>query len=236
MNCCYHAVKPICKVKECQGESDWIFKDPVDIQGKYGSVWRVCCQNKCSYVAKTQTIASQTQPDCRSLSLDQIKTEVDYQTWLSRYQLAVPIVDTWMTTKTFTFVMPVLKATLGTILGLFTDKRSRMWILGKVITLIQNLHVLGVIHGDSHFNNIMINYDLDQKSNYTFDDLLKSNMKFYLIDFGLTRPLEGLDYQKSVQMMKRDFAILNTSLKSIISKTSNQKSILTMTQVLDGFM
>jgi len=147
-------------------------------KGASGMVVQLCDEkNNCPYVLKVVNMKTAQQ-------VKQFELEVDYQRRASQIGVAPDVFDAWTCRtpegyyKGF-LATEFLEGSLPQYLNLFAiDSYDRVFdeLVAQIKQLADQLHAIGIEHGDLHEHNIRYK-------------LINGEAKFYLIDFGLSGPV-----------------------------------------------
>lgn len=152
--------------------------------GAYGHVYDSCCgENNCKYVTKTMIFRNDFTPF-------DFHTEILYGNVMAKADIGPKLVEAFRTPTEAVIVMeklegPTFENVMISDLKLLKDLSKSNWKhysaeLGRargrqIGKLLEKVHRLGIIHGDSHSQNII----LDNRDN-----------RFRLIDFGRSEPIK----------------------------------------------
>jgi len=217
--------------------SSWIYKQRIGKSSSYGEVWQACCEKDCQYVAKYQKFGVSNQKEFEdyytNITPEDIEKEVKLQDAIANIGLSVPILDSWLCKHGGVMIMRALKSTVSDLFLEYHTKTVRAKIVDKILKLIKKLHKNGFYHGDTHFNNVMVDYDpenyIKSYEKYPNNETKRYDevkYKYYFIDMGRSGYLEK-NTQK--QARKDDFIKVYTDLNHLISsneKLENMNSIL----------
>jgi serine/threonine protein kinase len=192
--------------------------------GQFGTVYPACCNADCKYVAKFIPFSRESESRfLKSATLEQViaegklltttpekfEKEVEIQSLCAapKYNVCVPVLDSWRCEHGGMIIMPALRITLqnlllNTVHGqdiVKLDKWRRIALMLMIIDAfytVKKLHELGYVHNDFKPDNIMANY-VDPpaavpSANY-LDWYLKSKFDWKLIDLGKAKPIETPD-------------------------------------------
>jgi serine/threonine protein kinase len=126
-------------------------------RGAYGRVYEACHDDVCDYIAKWIPIPGM-------MKLDEIQREIDIQFVASGTGISPKIKQVLICDNGVLIIMDRMKQTLGDYL---TEKKltddEKTLILFKITTVLNNFHLLGYTHNDTHTNNFMIDKNDDVK-------------------------------------------------------------------------
>ena len=205
-----------CERKYKQFESKFLGK------GGFGDVYKLCekeTKDLCPYVLKAEKIVA-SQGDTEFATEDLFPTELAYRREVAIHQLAADnglapkIHDAWIcerkvpksgTASGIGFI--VMDRLDGEIWELFMKGAPHKEYLDQVTKLVKSLHKLGVSHDDLTPQNVLYKREAD------------GTVRFYLIDFGLSRFLKdsvpkGLEKRPKHDDME-DLAHLKTLLEGL---------------------
>ena len=167
---CYPVRKKVISTDDSCISEKWELLEKVGEKGTYGDVWSVCCKTDCNHVLKFLAYDNGN-------SYEDIIKEIEIQNKCSHLNLCPKIQDAWLCDQGGAIVMDLYEMTIEQLLFKYTALEDRIFIIRKVLELVEKLHSHGIYHGDLHLNNIMVE-KLDPFEN-TLDNYL-----FYFIDFG----------------------------------------------------
>lgn len=207
---------------KCTLNKSWTYKHRIGKPSSYGEVWQACCEKDCRYVAKYQSFEKpSTISDVyySSITPEDIKKEVKLQNSIAEIGLSIPVLDAWVCKHGGVMIMKILKQTVSDLLYEYRTITVRTVIISEVLSLLKTLHSEGFYHGDSHLNNIMVDYNSDnyKKSigEYPNNELKRYKRvgyKYYFIDMGRS----GILNKDNQQEIKQDFIKVYTDLKHLV--------------------
>jgi serine/threonine protein kinase len=136
---------PVPGMKECV----WKIKGPI-ASGVYGTAYTACCEADCKYVLKYIRDRVDYKP--------RFENEIKIQELAASRGFAPRIFDAWTSDSGYAFVMEKMKTTLADAMKI-TPREKRIEIAIAGFNAIKQLHSLGYMHGDIHFDNIMLDAD-----------------------------------------------------------------------------
>jgi len=186
-------------------------------EGMYGTVWQACLNDQeCQYVLKYMPFKSSLDPR----SIEDIKKEIEIQQAISKFDLAIPVIDSWFCEDGGVLVMRSLKKTVSALLEEYKTIKVRLMILGECLGLIAKLHRYQYYHGDLHLSNIMVNYtepaNVAKTSKNEYSKYKSHNYKYYLIDFGFAGNFPDFS------QIRNDYRIM---LESILDESERDESL-----------
>lgn len=215
-NSCNLLEKVYCVGEEC--DNVYVImdeKDQIIGKGGYGQVYQACLKDKCDYVGKWVKIVYPNDKD-------DLMRELLIQYDLSLYNIAPSIKQLLLCDNGGMIIMSGLKITLRDYLSVLSDyqeaalfqrpavildddgdiRLERIAVIEQLFDLIKQMNELHYVHNDLHLGNIM----LDQ------------NNRPYIIDFGLAKKVEEIDYS--------DIDHIRWKLKSLLFSYSNLDYLL----------
>jgi serine/threonine protein kinase len=119
-----------------------------------------------------------------------IKKEIGIQQAIAKFDMAVPIIDSWFCETGGVIIMRSLKQTVESLLKEYKSDYVRHLIIGVCLGMVAKLQRFKYYHGDAHLSNIMVDYsdedeklaleaETDEKKRYSL-----YKYKYYFIDFG----------------------------------------------------
>lgn len=174
-------IEKVIEGKEC--DTVWNVKSQIGEPSNSGKIYNVCCDQKCKYVLKEvyfHRSEEQKEQGYTTTNVSNFLNEIKIQKFLSEHKLAPEPYDIFLNKEKGAFVMSALGTTsLRKILDVVNGDLSRVKkfeiiedIFKNIYTILDNLHKLGVYHGDPHLNNFMTQLNDD---------------KLYVIDFGYSK-------------------------------------------------
>lgn len=225
---------------KCTLDKSWTYKDRIGKPSSYGEVWQACCVKDCRYVAKYQSFGKpSTISDVyySSITPEDIKKEVKLQNAIAKVGLSVPVLDAWVCKHGGVMIMKVLKETISDLIYEYKTLTVRTIIISRILSLLKTLHFNGFFHGDSHLNNIMVDYSTDSykkaASIYPNNELKryeKIGYKYYFIDMGRSGRLD----EDSQQEIKQDFIKVYTDLSHLVEDDMKLGKLAQWKKILDN--
>jgi tRNA A-37 threonylcarbamoyl transferase component Bud32 len=189
------STQKVCFPVKSKTGKNWELGTRIGGVSKFGEVHLVCENSDCKYVLKCQPIS-----ETKGWGMDEekLKNEIVCHGIASEAGLAPEIVDAWFTKTGCAIVMRALKETVySRLMNIDTVEEGRD-LLNKTLAAIRKLHRAGIVHGDTHLQNIM----LDEKNNIMF------------IDFGFANCSGSALKSTSPKDRKEDYRILLEDLEN----------------------
>jgi tRNA A-37 threonylcarbamoyl transferase component Bud32 len=183
---------------------------PMGEKSMYASVFLACCNDDCKYVMKVMTRKDTTNPKDDTAAI-MIQREATIQNYCSQWKLCKPVVDWWLCDDRSggVIITELLQQTLKRRIQQVDDETKKAMI-HEAIVMIDILHIKGVIHGDTHLDNFMV----DEYDNIFF------------IDMGLSKQTNELKGVGKDDAIMDDYIRLATSLLHIDSDINgNEESV-----------
>jgi serine/threonine protein kinase len=193
---------------------DWIpISGKILGQGKYGCTFQVCCNGDCNFIVKNVNVES-------SSAAAKIIQEVQMQKLFGK--AAPELVDAFICDDNAYIVMEKKDMTIEGFVNLMKSMgKSTAEIIkqidnieAEVKQLVRTTHKMGLLHGDLHRENIMLNILKDERGM----PVAWSNIQ--LIDFGKSKQLaeNHPDLKEEAEGLKMTFSLLRNFAKEPISK------------------
>jgi serine/threonine protein kinase len=138
-----------CSVNHKKSRKAFLVKSNVIGEGAFGYIYETCEKSECTYVAKVIE------------KLNYSQNEPYNQIIAAGHGLAPVIHEIWNCKNKVMLIMDRIKGiTLQRYLeNVHIDDSIKTHIIKKVFEAIDNLHAIGILHGDLHSQNIMVKED-----------------------------------------------------------------------------
>lgn len=161
--------------------------DRLGSESSFGAAYKTCCDKDCSYILKV--IALRSTATAYPLTEDDIQNEVTMQKTFHEAGLAPKIVEAFSCEDTAYIVMAQMQTDMYQLVkslarlprSFAISAAGMLW--AKAASMVDKAHSLGLVHGDPHLQNIMINpdtnlllgamQDLSIRKSYTEEEALE---------------------------------------------------------------
>jgi len=184
------------KIVDNTCKTEWELLNKFGEDATYGEIYTVCCNTKCDYVLKFLPY-SDTEENIGSTKED-IINEISIHQECASLGLCPQLRDAWLCDEGGAFVIGKLDETAANLLIKYKSDIVRNQIFSHIISLVDKMHLYGIIHGDLHLNNIMVKGDdsIDEDEcirEKTEEECFEmKNYTFYLIDFGKGKKVKNI--------------------------------------------
>jgi hypothetical protein len=158
-------------IKELSCPSGWIEKEHIG-RGAFSDIWKACCGDNCNFALKRNMLGGTTD----------LKTEAANQAKCANAGLCPKVYYSSDTE----FIMDKLDLPVYKLLDQYKDPVVSELIVRSIFDLLDQLHQIGLVHGDLHLGNIMVK---DQNPNVDPDQQLSEierynqhDYRYYFID------------------------------------------------------
>jgi tRNA A-37 threonylcarbamoyl transferase component Bud32 len=162
-------------------------------KGSTSDIYETCEKDECHYIAKViKKIKDSKEPNFLNEALCQIKA--------AKLGLAAMIYEVWNCKDTIMLIMDKIPGeTLEIYLSKTTiDDNTKRHIVQKAFMALDELHQIGMIHGDSHMNNFMV-----------------EGNDIFFIDFGDSILVHTLSFKVDFKKLTdNDFKVLQDDIES----------------------
>lgn len=182
-----------------------------------GEIYQVCeNEEDCEFVMKVLK-RRYDRNETRNQFIKRATNEVVMQNKCHEHDLCFMVKDSWFNDKkeTFFIITRMMKHTLGRYLNEDDiDMRASLTAVKDAVILILTLHISNIIHGDTHVNNFMFDYN----GNLRFIDL--GAARTICLDRGIIQydTNNNNDYEFVITNLINDYSELRDSLDVKASK------------------
>lgn len=193
--------KNFCYPTEKISVNEWLIKGGrIGAESMYGQIFIACKKLSCGYVLKV--IKGETHQE--------IENEVYFQKECAQAGLCKPVEDWWLCTddgdheknRGGVIITPVLQYTVKQAIKSGVTDDELINLVKSVIEITIKLHSVGIIHGDLHLNNVMVD----------------SSDKVWFIDLGKASSLDKYKGDKRFDKIKIDYEEIAAGIGSIDGK------------------
>jgi serine/threonine protein kinase len=155
---------------------------PIGSSSSFGEVYQACCGTKCTFILKVIPINSPK--TAYPVTEAMIQQEVTMQQKFNKVGLAPSIVEAFSCDNNAYIIMEQMNMDVFTLIKQIAQMNLprhviatlASFIISKAVYLVDQAHIKGLVHGDPHLQNIMINTDGIAL------DLLKHITKSHVLD------------------------------------------------------